>query len=59
MSSTVMILNFLTDWYGQTEEQSNQGPHCLPFHLHLLDKLSYDLDSALILGWLQQKFSSI
>ena len=25
----------------QTEEQSDQGLHCLPFHLHLLDALLY------------------
>ena len=42
--STVMILNFRTDRSGQTvqtqirlllEEQSDQGLHCLLFHLHV------------------------
>ena len=44
--ATVMILSFRTDRPGQTvqtqirlllEEQSDQGLHCLPFHLHRLD----------------------
>ena len=43
-ASTVVILNFQTDRSGQTvqtqirlllEEQSDQGLHCLLFHLHL------------------------
>ena len=43
---TVMILSFRTDMSGQTvqtqirlrlEEESDQGLHCLLFHLHLLD----------------------
>ena len=47
---TVMILSFRTDRSGQTvqtqirlllEEQSEQGLHCLPFSLHLLDSLLY------------------
>ena len=47
---TVMILSFRTDRPRQTvqtqirlllEEQSDQGLHCLPFHLHLLDSLLY------------------
>ena len=47
---TVMILSFQTDMPGQTvqtqirlllEEQSVQGPHCLPFRLHRLDPLLY------------------
>ena len=44
---TVMILSFWTDRSGQTvqtqirEEQSDQGLHCLPFCLHLLDALLY------------------
>ena len=47
---TVMILNFRTDIPGQTvqtqirlllEEQSDQGLHCLPFHLHRLDSSLY------------------
>ena len=46
----VMILSFRTDRPGQTvqtqirlllEEQSDQGLHCLPFHLHRLDSLFY------------------
>ena len=48
--ATVMILSFRTDMLGQTmqtqirlllEEQSDQGLHCLPFHLHRLDSLLY------------------
>ena len=47
---TVMILSFRTDMPGQIvqtqirlllEEQSDQGLHCLPFHLHRLDSLLY------------------
>ena len=46
-----MIPSFGTYRSGQTvqtqirlflEEQSDQGLHCLPFHLHLFDKLPYD-----------------
>ena len=42
----VKILSFGTDWSGQTvqtqirlllEEQSNQGLHCLLFHLYIFD----------------------
>ena len=49
-SPTIMILSFRTDRSGQTvqtqirlllEEQSDQGLHCLPFRLHLLDSLLY------------------
>ena len=45
-----MMLSFQTDMPGQTvqtqirlllEEQSDQGLHCLPFHLHHLDSLLY------------------
>ena len=45
---TVMILSFWTDLPGQTvqtqirlflEEQSDQGLHCLLFHLHLFDEI--------------------
>ena len=45
---TVMNLNFRTDKSGQTvqtqirlllEEQSDQGLHCLLFHLHVFDKI--------------------
>ena len=38
--ATIMILRFWTDRSGQTaEEQSDQGLHCLLFHLHLLYKI--------------------
>ena len=45
---TVMVLSFRTDRSGQTvqtqirlllEEQSDQGLHCLLFHLHVFDKI--------------------
>ena len=45
-----MILSFRADRLGQTvqtqirlllEEQSDQGLHCLQFHLHLLEALLY------------------
>ena len=45
---TVMILSFRTDRFGQTvqtqirlllEEQSDQGLHCLLFHLHLFSEI--------------------
>ena len=58
---TVMILSFLTYRSGQTvqtqlrlllKEQSDQGLHCLLFHLHLFDKLPF----VEILGKLQQIF---
>ena len=47
---TIMILSFQSDMSGQTvhtqirlllEEQSDQGLHCLQFHLHLLEALLY------------------
>ena len=47
-------LSFRTDRSGQTvqiqirlllEEQSDQGLHCLLFHLHHLDKVPYGLAS--------------
>ena len=38
-SNTVMTLSFQTDRSGQTEGQSDQGLHCLLFHLHLLETL--------------------
>ena len=50
----VMILNFRTDRSGQTvqtqirlllEEQSDQGLHCLLFHLHVFDKIPSGLAS--------------
>ena len=46
--TTIMILNFRTDRSGQTvqtqirlllEEQSDQGLHCLLFHLHVFNKI--------------------
>ena len=49
-TTTVMILNFQTDKPGQTvqtqirqllEEQSDQGLHCLPFRLQILDTILY------------------
>ena len=52
-----MILNFWTDRSGQTvqtqirlllEEQSDQGLHCLLFHLHLLDKIHQGLASLFV-----------
>ena len=48
MPCTVMIPSFRTDMSGQPvqtqirlllEEQSDQGLHCLLFHLHLFDKI--------------------
>ena len=50
--STVMILSFWTDRSEQTvqtqirlllEEQSDQGLHCLLFHLHHFVEISYGL----------------
>ena len=42
---TVKILNFRTDTLGQSvqtlEEQSDQGLHCLLFHLHHLEVLHH------------------
>ena len=51
---TVMILNFWTDRSGQTvqtqirlllEELSDQGLHCLLFHLYVFDKIPSGLAS--------------
>ena len=51
---TVMILNFQTERTGQIvqtqirlllEEQSDQGLHCLLFHLHVFDKIPSGLAS--------------
>ena len=48
--NAVMILSFRTGRTGQTvqtqirlllQEQSDQGLHCLQFHLHLLEALLY------------------
>ena len=53
---TIMTLRLRTDRSGQTvqtqirlllEEQSDQGLHCLLFHLHLLDKIPKGLASFL------------
>ena len=53
---TIMILNFRIDRSGKTEqthismlleEQSDQGLHCLLFHLHVFDKISSGLASLL------------
>ena len=53
---TVMNLSFRTDRSGQTvqtqirlllEEQSDQGLHCLLFHLHLFDNIQKGLASFL------------
>ena len=47
-----MILSFGTDWSGQIMqtkirlllgEQSDQGLHCLLFHLHLFDEIPLGL----------------
>ena len=55
---SVMILSFRTDMPGQTvqtqirllqEEQSDQGLHYLPFHLHRLDSLLYGRATVQIL----------
>ena len=49
-----MILNFRTDQSGQTvqtqirllqKEQSDQGIHCLLFHLHHLEVLDHGITS--------------
>ena len=54
MPDTVMILSFRTDNSWKTvqtqirlllEEQSNQGAHCLIFHLHHLDEMLYGFAS--------------
>ena len=56
---TVMSLNFRTDRSGKTvqiqirlileeqllEEQSDQGLHCLLFHLHVFEKIPSDMAS--------------
>ena len=52
--NVVIILNFRTNSSGQTmqtqirlllEEQSDQGLHCLLFHLHLFGEISQGLAS--------------
>ena len=42
-----MIQSFRTDVSLQTEEQSDQGLHCLLFHLHLFDEIPSGLASFL------------
>ena len=37
-SNTVMTLSFPIDRSERTEEQSDQGLHCLVFHLHCFDE---------------------
>ena len=61
-----MILSFQTYRSGQTvqtqirlllEEQSDQGIHCLLFHLHFFDEIPYGLASLFeFQGELQQSF---
>ena len=38
------------------QEQSDQGLHCLPFHLHIWVHYSVESNRVQILGWLQQIF---
>ena len=49
-----MVISFRTDRFGQIvqtqirlllEEQSDQGLHCLQFHLHLFEEIPSDLAS--------------
>ena len=56
MVCTIVILSFWTDRSGETvqtqnrlllEEQSDQGLHCLLFHLHLFDEIPKALASFL------------
>ena len=56
LQGTIIILNFRTDRFKQTlqtlirlllEEQSDQGLHCLLFHLHLFDEIPKGLASFL------------
>ena len=61
-----MTLRFRTDRSGQTvqtqirlllKKQSDQGLHCLLFHLHHFDEIHSGLASfVIILGELQQNF---
>ena len=68
MVSTIIILSFCTDRYGQTvktqirlllEEQSDQGLHCLLFHLNLFDEIPKDLNSFLEFKVDYSKFSDV
>ena len=65
---TVMILNFRTDKSGQTvqtqirlllEEQSDQGLHCLLFHLHQLTKYPTVWPLCLNFRQITVKFSGV
>ena len=67
-TGTVMILNFRTYRSRQTvqtqirlllEEQSDQGLHCLLFHLHLFDKHPKVLPLCLNFRLITAKFSDI
>ena len=59
--STIMILNFRTDRSWQTvktqirllqEEQSDQSLHCLLFHLHRFDEISFTFETFIIPNFL-------
>ena len=63
-----MILSFRTGRFKQTmhtqirlllEEQSDQGLHCLPFCLHLLDALLYGEAALFKFQCGYSKFSSV
>ena len=65
---TVMILSFRTDRSEQTvqtqirlllEEQSDQGLHCLPFHLHLLVTLFYGISFLFEFRGITSNFSGV
>ena len=64
----VMTLSFRTDRSGQTvqtqirlllEEQSDQGLHCLPFHIHIFDKNPLVWPRCLNFRWIRATFSSV
>ena len=68
IKATVMILNFRTDKSGQTvqnqirlllEEQSDQGLHCLLFHLHHLTKYPKVWPLCLNFRQITVKFSGV
>ena len=63
-----MILSFQTDTSEQTlqtqirlllEEQSDQGLHCLSFHLHLLDTLLYGITFMFKFSGIFSNFSGV
>ena len=63
-----MTLSFQTDRSGQTvqtqirlllEEQSDQGLHCLSFHLHLLAKFFHGKASLLNFRMITAKFFGV